>query len=285
MIHFDELWDYNQPEQTEQKFIGIAEQVKDNGNLGYIAELWTQIARAQGLQGRFETANASLDRVLSLLKEKELPRAHIRYLLERGRVFNSSGHPAQAVPLFEEAWLLARFHAEPDYAVDAAHMLGIAEADAAARMAWNLRALDYAEKHPEAERWLGSLYNNIGWAQVEAGQLEQAYAMFGRALAFREQQGNEELINIAKWCRAKVLRLMGRVAEALEIQISLYHDAMQHKGPSGYNCEEIAECLLAAGRRDESREYFRKAYELLSQDVWLAGHEAERLARIGELAQ
>ncbi|GGA38979.1 hypothetical protein [Paenibacillus physcomitrellae] len=285
MIRFDELWDYNRPEHTEQKFLEIAEQSKNNGDAGYIAELWTQIARAQGLQGRFESANVSLDQVLVLLGEEELPRAHVRFLLERGRVLNSSGHPARSVPLFVEAWNLAQLHNEHDFAVDAAHMLGIAEADPDTRMAWNLQALDYAENHPEAQRWLGSLYNNIGWAQVEAGQLEQAYDMFSLALAFREQRGNEETISIAKWCVAKVLRLMGRVTEALEIQTSLYYKAMDQQGPTGYNCEEIAECLLTAGRRDEAHGYFRKAYELLSQDTWLVEHEAARLARIKELAQ
>jgi hypothetical protein len=88
-------------------------------------EVSTQIARTLGLQRKFAEAHALLDAIEPRLTG--LPtHVRVRYLLERGRVFNSSGAPERAVPLFAEALELAEADKDEFYAVDAAHMLGIA---------------------------------------------------------------------------------------------------------------------------------------------------------------
>ena len=59
------------------------------------------------LQKKWDEAQAELDAVEHrLATEPDVVR--VRYLLERGRVFRSSGDPDRARPLFEEAWELAR---------------------------------------------------------------------------------------------------------------------------------------------------------------------------------
>ncbi|WP_136606054.1 tetratricopeptide repeat protein [Paenibacillus dokdonensis] len=284
MRDFDKLWDYQHPEATEQKFRNVlTETTQDHENVDYIAELWTQIARTQGLQKKFSEAYETLDQVEHMLPER-MTAARIRYLLERGRVFNSSSRQAEALPLFLEAWELGVQAGEDDYAVDAAHMLGIAESTPEKRMDWNLKALAHAEEKAEASRWLGSLYNNIGWAKVDAGELDDALDLFERAYAFRKLQGNPVSIFIAKWSIAKVLRLLNQVEKALEIQQELLLETDQSVEPDGYVYEEMAECLLLLHREAESKPHFSRAYEILSRDSWLTDHEAERIARLKELA-
>jgi hypothetical protein len=97
---FDALWDYSHPDQTETKFCEILLQFPEDD--AAFLELLTQIARAQGLQGKFDHAHQTLDQVERRLKEVP-SRPKIRYLLERGRVFNSSGKPEEARPFFEPA--------------------------------------------------------------------------------------------------------------------------------------------------------------------------------------
>ena len=53
----------------------------------------------------------------------------------------------------------------------------------------------------------------------------------------------------------------------------------------GFVFEEIGECLLLLNRAEEARRYFFKAYEILSQDTWLAEGEPERLARLKLLGE
>lgn len=283
MLDFDALWDYNHPEETEQKFTSLLAQAEDSGNKGYLAEILTQIARSQGLQAKYDTAHETLDRAERLLN-KDLVVAQIRYFLERGRVFNSSSRPMDALPLFINAWELGVKFGEDNYAVDAAHMLGIAESTPEKRMEWNLKALDYAEKSPKASRWLGSLYNNIGWAQVENGNFEEALELFKRALEFRQAQGNPNSVFIAKWCVAKVLRLMGQVEDSMAIQMELLAETEQTSAQGGYVYEELAECLLLLNRVEEARQYFSCCYDRLILDSWIVIQEPERIARIKELA-
>lgn len=273
---FDQLWDYDHPAETEQKFRGLVEAARTSGSVSYYAQLLTQLARTQSLQRKFAEAHQILDEVHGLLNGKTVA-AHIRYLLERGRTFNSAKQFEQARPLFLQAWEMAQSVGEDFYAVDAAHMLGICE-QPEMQMVWNHQALAVAEKSsdPKAHKWLGSLYNNMGWTEHDAGHYEPALELFEKALTFREEQGLEKPIQIARWSVARCLRSLGRVTEALTIQkeLELRDDT------DGYLFEEIGECLLLLDRESESRSYFAKAYELLSKDSYLAANESARLERL-----
>ncbi|MGE7920564.1 hypothetical protein ACQKM9_16745 [Viridibacillus sp. NPDC093762] len=67
MEDFDALWDYEHPEKTEQKFISLLTEAEESGNIGYKAELLTQVAFTQGLQAKFDIEHETLDHVDSLL--------------------------------------------------------------------------------------------------------------------------------------------------------------------------------------------------------------------------
>src|SRR5207249_2424045 len=94
-------------------------------NPAYLAELLTQIARAEGLQRKFEDAHRTLDEADRLAGEAPVPR--IRCFLERGRALNSAKQPSDAKPLFIQAFDLAKAHGEEALALDAAHMVAIVE--------------------------------------------------------------------------------------------------------------------------------------------------------------
>lgn len=283
MIDFDTLWDYSHPKETEQKFISLLTQAEESGNIGYLAELLTQVARSQGLQGKYDIAHVTLDRVEKLLT-KDLVVAQVRYLLERGRVFNSTSRLMDALPLFLNAWELGIQSGEDHYAVDAAHMLGIVESTPEKRMEWNLKALDYAERNPKASRWLGSLYNNIAWAKVDNGNLQEALELFKLALAFRKEQGNPMSVFIAKWSVAKILRLLGQVEDSIVIQKELLAETEQNTVPDGYVYEELAECLLSLNKAQEAQHYFSLCYDRLILESDLVTNEPERITRIKKLA-
>ena len=201
----------------------------------------------------------------------------VRYLLERGRVYNSSRQPERAQPYFAEAWELSSTADEDILAIDAAHMLAII-AQPEASLEWNQRALELAERSsaPRALHWRGSLYNNIGWTYHGARASHvQALATFQKATASRRgAEGDPALIRIAVWAEARTLRSLGRVEEALVLQQELLREFDTLGEQDGYVYEEIAECLAALGRDDEARPYFAVAYQTLSRDPWLSGIRA-----------
>jgi tetratricopeptide (TPR) repeat protein len=245
----------------------------------------TQIARTEGLQRKFDDAHQTLDRALALLSA-DLQRAQVRYLLERGRVFNSSRHPEQARPLFLDAWELALAAREDFHAIDAAHMLGIVEPPGE-QLAWDRKALALTGRTSDAraKKWLGSLYNNIGWAYHDAGDYTQALEMFQKALSVREEEGKVSEIRAARWCIARAQRSLGQIDTALAAQRELLQEFEQSGETSGYVHEELGECLLALGQSSDAQGYFALAYAELSKNPWLAENEPARLHRLKALGK
>lgn len=276
---FDSLWDYSAPDKTETKFRELLPHFTENESARM--ELWTQIARTQGLQRKFDEAHQTLDEVEKLLAENP-SRAKVRYCLERGRVFNSSNQTDKAKPFFEQALDLAKGLGEDFYAVDAVHMLAIIADSPASSLSLNLIAIQMAESSLEerARNWLGSLYNNTGWSYHDAGEYESALVIFEKAESFFRAKGSVDKTRIAVWTVARCLRSLNRLDEALSKQLALHAEFESAGETDGFVFEEIGECLLALQRGEEAKPYFAKAYEVLGQDVWLVENEPDRITRL-----
>ena len=244
----DDLWDFGDPAGSERRFTALLVRAREDAGGRYAAETLTQIARAQGLQHRFEDAERTLDEAEGAL-EADDDRGHIRILLERGRVANTAGREGRGGDRFLAAWDLARSAGEDALAVDAAHMLGIVEQPDRA-WKWNERAIELARSStdPVARRWVASIANNMAWARHEASAYEEALELFSLALAERERQDDPARTRIARWCVARCLRSLGSTEEALAEQQSLAAELDALGETDEYVTEEIAECLRALGR-------------------------------------
>lgn len=214
------------------------------------------------------------------------PLPDIDALLERGRVCHAAGDPHTACGWFQQAYDAATAQQDDAFAIDALHMLGIADVPSA-RLGWNQQALRLAEQsqQPRAISWQGALLDTCGWFTFEQGDYPLALEYFEQAQTVREQQGEVRATLVARWCVARALRALGRVEEALgkqgEIRAAWLGAGLT---PDGYGTEEIAECLLALGRRDEARPYFASAYVLFTARGTLVD-QPERLARIRQLGE
>ena len=283
----DALWDYDSPQATALKFRELLPAAEKSVDKSYYAELLTQLARTQSLQLKFDEAHSVLDTARQEIEGQNMPVAEIRYLLERGRTFNSAGEKEQSIPLFKEAYAKAVKHNEDFYAIDAAHMLGIA-VKPQDQLYWNITAMGIADVTADARarKWLGSLYNNIGWMYHDLKDYVGALTFFEKLLAWRMDQKNERGTFIAKWTIARTYRSLNRIDEALALHRELL-DEIQWKGldPSGYVFEELAECLLIQNRGIDAKVYFKKAYKILSKDIWLKANEGDRLERLKELGE
>lgn len=278
-------WNFGDPAASEQRFRELSEQARQRGEQALVLELQTQLARAQGLSRRFGEATATLAEVEAQLGGQPA-RVRVRWLLEQGRVVNSSGQPEPARPSFERALELAREARLDNLAVDAAHMVAItfmSETDQA--IAWNDRALELARgsAQPDARRWLGSLLNNQGWSYYEKGDYNRALQLFQEALEYRQTQSDARATRIARWCVGKALRALQRVQQALEIQEALLAEKSAVGEPAGFVQEELGECYLALGDADRARLHFAQAYQELAKDEGFARAEVSRLERLGRL--
>jgi hypothetical protein len=182
----DELWDFEDPAGSEQRF--AVEEASASHPDSERAELVTQRARALGLQGRYGDGHALLD----ALGEPTDAVVRTRVALETGRLLNSAGRPAQAVPQFETAARTAEAAGLLFLQVDALHMLAIADQPRSDE--WAAQAIGRALAAPDdrTRRWLVSLHNNRGWWHFDAGRLDEALGSFQQAQQWAERVGNDQ---------------------------------------------------------------------------------------------
>lgn len=305
----DALWDFGDPAASEARFRQLLERMRGQAPADYLAQIHSQIARTHSLRADFAAADRRLDEgeALCLAAEthgEDVRTARVRLLLERGRTLNSGGDSAASAPLFQAALAMAEAAGEEHLACDAAHMLGIVLPDAEG-LAWNRRAIAMAEaaRDPRARRWLGPLYNNSGWNLHGEGRYDEALELFEKGLAFREEQDpSGEAARVARWCRARCLRSLGRLEEALVEQRALLEAGRAARGAAediaadggdansddadgddGFVQEELGELLLALGHPDEARGHFARAYARLGRLTGLEKLDDVRLARLQAL--
>lgn len=273
------LWDFGDPARSEAIFRERLATASGDDALS----LQTQIARTFSLRARFDEAHAVLDRIAPQL-ERAGPEPKVRALLERGRTFRSARQVDAAAPLFRAAVELAEAAKLEDLAIDAMHMVALAEPTTDGQLEWNRRALAAAQKaaDPRARNWDAALANNIGMALHEAGRHDEALASFRTALAARERLGKVGEIRIAHWMIAWTLRALKRHDEALAILTRLEREFAADGQADGYVFEEIGENLLAQGRRDEAKPWFAKAHTTLSQASPPDRPDEQHLARLLE---
>ena len=278
-MNIDALWDYGDPFASEQRFRAAL----DTASAAQQLELQTQIARTLSLRRRFDEAHLLLDAVQP--RASTTPAVQVRYLLERGRTFNSSGQREAARSLFDQAFAQAQAAGLDALAVDAAHMVAITHAASAAAVEWNRRAIDLARASPDpqARRLLPAMLNNSAWDLHDMGRPAEALPLFEQALAEWTARGRPQQVMVAEWAVARCLRSLGRHDDALARQRALLAEHRRAGSSDGYVNEEIAENLLALGRADEAQPEFAAAAQLLAQDEGLAQAQPQRLARLRHL--
>lgn len=276
-MDIDALWEYADPAASETRFRAALERAQGDDRL----ELLTQIARTFSLRRDFARAHALLDEVEPQLAAAGA-RPQVRYLLERGRSFNSAGERERARALFLQAWERGRAEKLEGLAVDAAHMVAITYGGSLDAVEWNRRGLAVARASQDAKAraLIPPMLNNAAWDLHDLGRYAEALPLFEEALAAWTARQRPEQIRFAKYAVGRCLRLLNRGDEALSIQRALELEYAAAGKPSGYVFEEIAELLDASGKHDEALPYFRRAAELLGRDEWLVKNEAARLARL-----
>lgn len=276
--NFDTMWNYGDPSGTRAKFLEVLPKAEKSGNAEYLAQLLTQIARTLSLENKFDEALATLDRADKLISDT-MHLARVRYLLERGRTFNSSNHADKALPLFVEATNLAMQHHIDHHAVDALHMVAIAQPDPKDQIEWNLKGIAMAEPNEKLHGWLWALYNNIGESYLKLHDYSNAYQYFHKLAEYQTKRVGKVDMYTEK-DEAKCLRLLGKPADALALMQPYYSKFAEARTPDGYISCEYAEDLEALGRHDEAKPIFSEALALLEKDEEFVTNYKEQLERL-----
>ncbi len=250
------LWDFNRPDESERRLQAALATAQGDDAL----VLRTQIARTHGLRRDFDTARRLLGEMEPALATAG-PEVQARHALELGRSWVSATHaPGQLTPeakalatqAYDRALAVAKAARLDGLAIDAIHMRAFIDTAPTDQLRWGQEALQIAlaSDQPAARRWEGSIRNNIGVALNQLGRHDEALAQLQQTLALRERTGNAEAVHVARWMVAHTLRLLGRVDEALALQLDLARagDATGQPDPSVF--EELEALYRARGEND-----------------------------------
>ena len=110
----DEIWDADDAAQSEAR---VRVELDEGGPYDEIerAELKTQLARALGLQEKYDEAAD----ILIEIEAEDAPVVVTRILLESGRIVHSAGDPVGAANLFQQAAEIAEANGLDGLAADA----------------------------------------------------------------------------------------------------------------------------------------------------------------------
>ena len=230
------LWDFDDPAGSEQRFRTAADTAEGPQRL----VLMTQVARALGLQERYDEGHSVLDDL-----SVDEPEVATRASLERGRLLRSAGEPDEARPHFEAAVLTAREGGLEALRVDALHMVAlVAPAEEQQRLTEEALAVARASSDQAARDWDASLLNNLGMVHADADDWPAALGRFEEALAARERQSRSGAdagrTRVAKWMVGWALRNLGRTDEALAVQTALKGELEAAGEADPYVDEELA---------------------------------------------
>ena len=262
------LWDFNQPELSEQRFqAALASASPDDALI-----LQTQIARTYGLRRDFAHAQEILKGIEAQVATAS-PEARVRHELEFGRTLCSAKHAAesqtdavkeQARASYLRALEEARANQLDALAIDALHMLAFVDTAPEDQLKWGEQALaiSLASLQPAARQWEASLRNNLGVALHQLQRYDEALAQFEQAVVLRERGADSNATRVAHWMVAWTLRALNRLDEAFAIQLRLERECAAAGVPDPYVFDELEALSRARGDDIGAQQYAERRRRL-----------------------
>lgn len=267
-IDLEPLWNFNQPELSEQRFrAALTGATPDDALI-----LQTQIARSVGLRGDLAQAQQILRNIEADVATASL-EARARFELEFGRTLASAKHAGdsqtteirnEARTRYLRAFELAKDAQLDAVAIDALHMLAFVDTAPIDQLKWGEQALALAlsSSQPAGRKWEASLRNNVGYALHQLQRYDEALVQFQQAVPLRERAVDAEATRAARWMVARTLRTLNRLDEAFEIQLRLERECEAAGEPDRYVFEELEALYRARGDNVKGDEYAGKRKQL-----------------------
>lgn len=234
------FWNFDDPVATEVVFRDLLANTSDAVDRIVVS---TQIARALGLQGKFDDGMRLIDSLTDVDHTTLAWRS-----IEMGRLHRSKGETEPAMANF----ILAMTQSDQEDEENSDPVLESLHFDAMHMYALVLPLADQIEFSKEAlgkvahsanplvRRWSVTFLNNLGMAYSEAGDWQSAYACFLDAQGDARTSGDPAKIFPARYMVGWALRNLGRTEQSLAHMTELHADILAAGRSDKYVAAELA---------------------------------------------
>lgn len=241
------------------------------GETSTLTEALSQVARGHLTRDLKEEGRVWIERAAALATPSD-PPGYARYLGVRGRFEWKDDDKEAATETFISMYDYCIEHELYDRAIDATHMVAITGGDDA-KVEWSLKGIE-AAKNDGHERWLGPLWNNLGWTYDEQGEYDKALEALLNAREAHWHRGDEFAKLVADWSVGHAYRKVGEYEQAMAWMNSTLAWAQRRYAmdPSASNAEwvgfahrELGDLATDEGRPADAVRHYREAVPFLEQ--------------------
>ncbi len=212
MREAEKLFGERKYEEARQRYEAAATAAQTAGESETQTEATAQVARMYALGQNFEKGREWLAKAKELAKPEQ-KLGWSRYLGVRGRFeWQDEKDNPKATKTFVEQYDFCMKHELFSRALDAAHMVGITGTEKQ-KEEWALKAIKAAESAGDTG-WLAVLWNNLGWAYDERGEVEKAFVALLKARKYHHASNDEHRKLVADFGVAHAYRRIGMLEEA-----------------------------------------------------------------------
>ena len=265
-----------------ERDVARAEREKAEQVSSFLVDLLKEAAPGNA-QGDALKAYQLLDQGLEWAQELEdQPELKARLLTEMGRVYESMGQNEQAGRLHREAWTLFEnvfgpVHPKVAYSISDWAIVHINQGHYKKADSLLQIALTRMRRFEDTEQdGVAAVLNNLGWANLDIGNYEQATSYFREALDIWEQIAPES----EAWAKtmsnlASALTRLGNYEEGIEVSRTSLNAQRKHYARPHPDLVQalnnFAFLLYRQGHYDEAESIHREAFAM-RQEIYQAPH-------------
>ncbi len=245
-------------------YMDTAKKAKVENHISNRIQAFSQVSRCFSLLGNLKKGKTWLNKA-RIIATSNYPKGWARYLGVKGRFGIEENEIENAVTTFNNMYDFSTHHKLYNYAIDAAHMLALLGTKEH-QIKWALKGIKEANIYHEY-KWLGALWNNLGWAYHDIGEHEKSLEALKKAREYHRKYSNEKAILIADWSVGCLLRKLGRVEEAEKLFKPVLEKS-KHLGDVewiGLTIQELGEIEIIRGNFILGLSYLKQSQKYLEE--------------------
>lgn len=259
----DTLFNAREYDKAREFFMQVADSARTTNDNSALTEAYAMIARSYLILEKKNEGRPWIEKAAEIARKDE-PLGWSRYLGVRGRFEWKDSLMDVAVATFKEMYRYCSMNRLYERAIDAAHMVAIVGGPEE-QLEWGLKGIKEAEAG-NITRWLGPLWNNLGWTYESTGKYRESIDAYTKAREYHYKYSDEKSKLVADWALGHAYRLNNQpdsAAQWITPDLLAKFETIGDGEFQGWVFKELGEIALLRSKPDSALSFFVRAEEKL----------------------